>query len=45
MKRSLAIVIAASSAVLALLYWDDPMSYGWICATAGWIDKCFGDEL
>jgi hypothetical protein len=41
MKRYLAIVITALSSVLALLYRDDPMSYGWICAAAGWVDKCF----
>jgi hypothetical protein len=41
MKKILAIIITALSAVLAFLYWDDPAGYGWICAAAGWIDKCF----
>ncbi len=41
MKKILAIIITGLSAALAVLYWGDPSSYGWICAAAGWIDKCF----
>jgi hypothetical protein len=43
MKRTLAIIITSLSAVMAFLYWGDPMSYGWICAAAGWIGQCFKD--
>jgi len=42
-KKKIAVFITVSSSILAFLYWGDPMSYGWICATVGWIDKCFGD--
>lgn len=41
MKRILAILITGLTAALAFLYWGDPQCYGWICAAAGWIDKCF----
>ena len=40
-KRVIAIFVTVTSASLAVLYWGDPCSYGWICAAAGWVDKCF----
>ncbi len=41
MKKTLAIIITVLSAILALAYWNEPAGYAWICAVAGWIDKCF----
>jgi hypothetical protein len=41
MKRTVAIVITILSVIIAAVNWGDVVSYGWIVAAAGWIDKCF----
>lgn len=44
MKKILAISITGMATVLAVLYWGEPESFGWIVAVTGWIDKCFDKE-
>jgi hypothetical protein len=41
MSRALAITITLICGFLAIAYWGDPASFGWICAMAGWSQQCF----